>query len=272
MPLFTAGIVALATAAANDAVPSVDELTQAAQGMRETMDEADLAFESTATQTLATAEVADQYIAKLEEMGDYTRLAEDEQEQYRNTLSLLCQLVPELSDLIDVQNGTIDGGTAALRANTKAWKENAEAQAYQEYMNQLAEQYNAVMVEAAENSIGLTKSQLQLDAANKKYNDTVDRMNELWNEAAKEAQAYNEEYYAMTDATNFLTQEYYDLESSLYDINDEIWTAQDTMERLHQGHRGGSGGRRRSERGDGVCAGGNRPNGCCSFSRNRCNC
>lgn len=226
----TAGIVALATAAANDAVPSVDELTQAAQGMREIMDEADLAFESTATQTLATAEVADQYIAKLEEMGDYTRLAEDEQEQYRNTLSLLCQLVPELSDLIDVQNGTIDGGTAALRANTKAWKENAEAQAYQEYMNQLAEQYNAVMVEAAENSIGLTKSQLQLDAANKKYNDTVDRMNELWNEAAKEAQAYNEEYYAMTDATNFLTQEYYDLESSLYDINDEIWTAQDTMD------------------------------------------
>lgn len=226
----TAGIVALATAAANDAVPSVDELTQAAQGMREAMDEADLAFESTATQTLATAEVADQYIAKLEEMGDYTRLAEDEQEQYRNTLSLLCQLVPELSDLIDVQNGTIDGGTAALRANTKAWKENAEAQAYQEYMNQLAEQYNAVMVEAAENSIGLTKSQLQLDAANKKYNDTVDRMNELWNEAAKEAQAYNEEYYAMTDATNFLTQEYYDLESSLYDINDEIWTAQDTMD------------------------------------------
>lgn len=226
----TAAIAALATAAANDAVPSVDELTQAAQGMREAMDEADLAFESTATQTLATAEVADQYIAKLEEMGDYTRLAEDEQEQYRNTLSLLCQLVPELSDLIDVQNGTIDGGTAALRANTKAWKENAEAQAYQEYMNQLAEQYNAVMVEAAENSIGLTKSQLQLDAANKKYNDTVDRMNELWNEAAKEAQAYNEEYYAMTDATNFLTQEYYDLESSLYDINDEIWTAQDTMD------------------------------------------
>ena len=222
----TAGIVALATAAANDAVPSVDELTQAAQGMREAMDEADLAFESTATQTLATAEVADQYIAKLEEMGDYTRLAEDEQEQYRNTLSLLCQLVPELSNLIDVQNGTIDGGTAALRANTKAWKENAEAQAYQEYMNQLAEQYNAVMVEAAENSIGLTRAQLQMEAANEKYNETVARMDQLWNEAAAEADAYNKEFYAMTDATNFLTQEYYDLQNSLYDINDEIYTAE----------------------------------------------
>ena len=222
----TAAIAALATAAANDAVPSVDELSQAAQGMREAMDEANTTFESTAAQTAATAEVADQYITKLEEMGDYTRLSEAEQEQYRNTLSLLCELVPELSGLIDVQNGTIEGGTAALRANTEAWKENAEAQAYQEYMSQLAEQYNAVMVEAAENSIGLTKSQLQLEAANKKYNDTVARMDQLWSEAAAEAQACNEEYYAMTDATNFLTQEYYDLQNSLYDINDEMWAAE----------------------------------------------
>ena len=222
----TAGIVALATAAANDAVPSASELTEAARGMKDAMDEANTTFESTAAQTAATAEVADQYITKLEEMGDYTRLSEAEQEQYRNTLSLLCELVPELSDLIDVQNGTIEGGTAALRANTEAWKENAEAQAYQEYMNQLAEQYNAVMVEAAENSIGLTKSQLQLEAANKKYNDTVARMDQLWNEAAAEAEAYNEEYYAMTDATNFLTQEYYDLQNSLYDINDEMWEAE----------------------------------------------
>ena len=222
----TAGIVALATAAANDAVPSVSELTEAARGMKDAMDEANTTFESTAAQTAATAEVADQYITKLEEMGDYTRLSEAEQEQYRNTLSLLCELVPELSDLIDVQNGTIEGGTAALRANTEAWKENAEAQAYQEYMNQLAEQYNAVMVEAAENSIGLTKSQLQLEAANKKYNDTVARMDQLWNEAAAEAEAYNEEYYAMIDATNFLTQEYYDLQNSLYDINDEMWEAE----------------------------------------------
>ena len=172
-------IAALATAAANDAVPSVKELTEASRGMREAMDEAGDAFESTAAKTSATAEIADQYITKLEEMGDYTRLSNEEQEQYRNTLTLLCQLMPELSDLIDVQNGTIQGGTAALRANTQAWKENAEAQAYQEYKNQLAEQYNAVLVEQAENSIGLTKAQLQLEAAQEKLNDTYTRMDEL---------------------------------------------------------------------------------------------
>ena len=227
-------IAALATAAANDAVPSVKELTEASRGMREAMDEAGDAFESTAAKTSATAEIADQYITKLEEMGDYTRLSNEEQEQYRNTLTLLCQLMPELSDLIDVQNGTIQGGTAALRANTQAWKENAEAQAYQEYKNQLAEQYNAVLVEQAENSIGLTKAQLQLEAAQEKLNDTYTRMDELWADAAKQAEEYNKEYYGMADATNFLSQEYYDLQNSIYETNDEIWAAEKSIKNYNK--------------------------------------
>lgn len=227
-------IAALATAAANDAVPSVKELTEASRGMREAMDEAGDAFESTAAKTSATAEIADQYITKLEEMGDYTRLSNEEQEQYRNTLTLLCQLMPELSDLIDVQNGTIQGGTAALRANTQAWKENAEAQAYQEYKNQLAEQYNAVLVEQAENSIGLTKAQLQLEAAQEKLNDTYTRMDELWADAAKQAEEYNKEYYGMADATNFLSQEYYDLQNFIYETNDEIWAAEKSIKNYNK--------------------------------------
>ena len=227
-------IAALATAAANDAVPSVKELTEASRGMREAMDEAGDAFESTAAKTSAMAEIADQYITKLEEMGDYTRLSNEEQKQYRNTLTLLCQLMPELSDLIDVQNGTIQGGTAALRANTQAWKENAEAQAYQEYKNQLAEQYNAVLVEQAENSIGLTKAQLQLEAAQEKLNDTYTRMDELWADAAKQAEEYNKEYYGMADATNFLSQEYYDLQNSIYETNDEIWAAEKSIKNYNK--------------------------------------
>lgn len=222
----TAGIVALSTAAANDAVPSVDELTQAAQGMREAMDEANATYDDTVSSTMAAAGVADTYISKLEEMEAAGVNTEEEHRQYHNTLALLCQVVPELADHIDLETDTIEGGTAALRANTEAWKQNAMQQAYQEQLTALYSQYSAVLIEAEENSIGLTKAQYQQEEANKKYNDTVARMNELWNEAAAEAEAYNEEYYAMTDATNFLTQEYYDLENSLYDINDEMWAAE----------------------------------------------
>lgn len=222
----TAGIVALATAAANDAVPSVDELTQASQGMREAMDEANATYDDTVSSTLAAAGVADTYIAKLEEMEAAGVSTEEEHRQYHNTLALLCQVVPDLANYIDLETDTIEGGTAALRANTEAWKQNAMKQAYQEQLTALYSQYSAVLIEAEENSIGLTKAQYQQEAANKKYNDTVARMNELWNEAAAEAEAYNQEYYAMTDATNFLTQEYYDLQNSLYDINDEMWAAE----------------------------------------------
>lgn len=222
----TAAIAALATAAANDAVPSVDELTQAAQGMREAMDEANATYDDTVSSTLAAAGVADTYIAKLEEMEAAGVRTEEEHRQYHNTLALLCQVVPDLANYIDLETDTIEGGTAALRANTEAWKQNAMQQAYQEQLTALYSQYSAVLIEAEENSIGLTKAQYQQEAANKKYNDTVARMNELWNAAAAEAEAYNQEYYAITDATNFLTQEYYDLQNSLYDINDEMWAAE----------------------------------------------
>lgn len=222
----TAAVAALATAAANDAVPSVDELTQAAQGMREAMDEANATYDDTVSSTLAAAGVADTYIAKLEEMEAAGVSTEEEHRQYHNTLALLCQVVPDLANYIDLETDTIEGGTAALRANTEAWKQNAMQQAYQEQLTALYSQYSAVLIEAEENSIGLTKAQYQQEAANKKYNDAVARMNELWNEAAAEAEAYNQEYSAMTDATNFLTQEYYDLENSLYEINDEMWAAE----------------------------------------------
>lgn len=226
----TAAIAALATAAANDAVPSVDELTQAAQGMREAMDEANATYNDTVSSTLAAAGVADTYITKLEEMEAAGVRTKEEHQQYHNTLALLCQVVPELADSIDLETDTIEGGTAALRANTEAWKQNAMQQAYQEQLTALYSQYSAVLIEAEENSIGLTKAQYDLEAAEKKQTDTFDRMNELMEEANAEAQAYSEEYGVWADATTFLTQEYYDLQDSIYDINDEIYTAQDTID------------------------------------------
>ena len=226
----TAGIVALATAAANDAVPSVDELTQAAQGMREAMDEANATYNDTVSSTMAAAGVAETYISKLEEMEAAGVNTEEEHRQYHNTLALLCQVVPELADYIDLETDTIEGGTAALRANTEAWKQNAMQQAYQEQLTALYSQYSAVLIEAEENSIGLTKAQYQQEAANKKYNDTVARMNELWSEATVKAESYNKEYYTMADVTAFLDQEYYDLQNSLQSISDEISTAQDTVD------------------------------------------
>lgn len=230
----TAGIVALATAAANDAVPSVKELTEAARGMREAMDEAKATYDDTVTSTMAAAGVADTYIGKLEEMEAAGLNTDEQHRQYHNTLALLCQVVPELADYIDLETDTINGGTEALRANTEAWKQNAMQQAYQDQLTELYSQYSAVLIEAEENSIGLTKAQYSLEAAQQKLSDTYAQMDALWADAQKQADAYYDQYGYYTDVTAFLSQEYYDLQNSIYDTNNEIWAAEKSIKNYNK--------------------------------------
>lgn len=215
----TAGIVALVSAA-NEGVPSVKELTEAAQDMREAMDEANATYEKTATQTLATAQVAGIYIDKLEELEASLGDNASQNQEYQNILSLLARTVPELSAYIDEENHTIEGGTEALRAHTEAWKKDAETQAYQEYLNSLYDEYSAVMTESAENSIKLTQAQIKLETAEKNRDAALERMNELSQEAY--------------DQGGMLTQEYYDLQNSLYGYNDEINQAEKTIKNLNK--------------------------------------
>lgn len=230
----TAGIIALASSAANDAVPSVKELTEAARGMREAMDEAKATYEDTVTSTMAAAGVADTYIGKLEEMEAAGLNTDEQHRQYHNTLALLCQVVPELADYIDLETDTINGGTEALRANTEAWKQNAMQQAYQDQLTELYSQYSAVLIEAEENSIGLTKAQYSLEAAQQKLSDTYAQMDALWADAQKQADAHYDQYGYYTDATAFLSQEYYDLQNSIYDTNNEIWAAEKSIKNYNK--------------------------------------
>lgn len=232
--VLTAGIIALASAAANDAVPSVKELTEAARGMREAMDEAKATYDDTVTSTMAAAGVADTYIGKLEEMEAAGLNTDEQHRQYHNTLALLCQVVPELADYIDLETDTINGGTEALRANTEAWKQNAMQQAYQDQLTELYSQYSAVLIEAEENSIGLTKAQYSLEAAQQKLSDTYAQMDALWADAQKQADAYYDQYGYYTDATAFLSQEYYDLQNSIYDTNNEIWAAEKSIKNYNK--------------------------------------
>ncbi len=230
----TAGIIALASSAANDAVPSVKELTEAARGMREAMNEAKATYDDTVTSTMAAAGVADTYIGKLEEMEAAGLNTDEQHRQYHNTLALLCQVVPELADYIDLETDTINGGTEALRANTEAWKQNAMQQAYQDQLTELYSQYSAVLIEAEENSIGLTKAQYSLEAAQQKLSDTYAQMDALWADAQKQADAYYDQYGYYTDATAFLSQEYYDLQNSIYDTNNEIWAAEKSIKNYNK--------------------------------------
>lgn len=234
-----AGVVGVVTAlvtAADAGVPSVKELTEAAREMGEVMDEAAETYDEASSAAIAAAGVADTYISKLEEIEAATNGSVEGNREYQNTLALLLQVMPSLSDCISQTTDeygrttyTLETTTEALRANTEAWKQNAIAQAYQEQLTSMYQAYADVLIEAEKNSIGLTRAQYDLEAANQKYDDTIARMNELWAEATEEADRQYKEYGILSDATAFLSQEYYDLQSSLSDVGDEIYTAQQTI-------------------------------------------
>lgn len=220
--------------AANEGIPSVKELTDAARGLGDALEDADKSYQTSATDIAATAAVADTYISRLEDLEAVTDRTDEQQTEWHNTLALLANAIPELAEYIDLTNDTIDGGTAALRANTEAWKQNAEAQAYQEYLNSVMEQYNGVMSEAAANSIKLTQAQVKLDKAEQTHAELTKRVSELMNEAKDKAAAFYDEYGYGADATNFLTEEYYGLLRTLNETDKEMRTQQRTIKNLNK--------------------------------------
>lgn len=197
----TAAVVGLVSAV-NEGLPSVKELTESARGMSESMEEASATYEKTAEETLAAAGVADVYIRKLEAMGDYAGLSTEKQREYHDILSLLCQTVPDLADSINLENNTIQGGTAALRANTEAWKQNAMAQAMQEKLTAMYAAKAGVLIEQEKNRLKLTEAEAKAQAVEEKLNAA----------RAKAVALYEE------DPENALTQEYDDLQNTISDL------------------------------------------------------
>ena len=178
-PLTLAGTVTLVTALATSAdatVPSVKELTSAARDMGDSMEEASASYDSTLSNMAATASVADQYISKLEAIEAATNGNTDGNAEYHDTLARLSVLVPSLADDIDLETNSIKGGTAALRQHTDAYVADAKAQARQEYLNTLYDQYNNVLVESAENETKLATAQAKVEKSNAGMSAAYDKL------------------------------------------------------------------------------------------------
>lgn len=216
--LLTGGIVALADAAEDRAAPSVKELTEAARSMNDALADAKTSYDDTMGQTMATATVAEQYIARLRELDAVGEKTNAQQQEYHGILVKLVETIPELSDCIDLENDVINGGTAALEANTDAWLQNARAKAYQEKLSEIYAKYADVEIERAKHQAELSDAQAASAAALATYNAALTKQRSLYDEAQKKADAYYEETGILRDA------EYY-LGSEINAVNDEVTDA-----------------------------------------------
>ena len=228
-----AGVAVMLASAYDEANISVGELTETAHGTTEAIGEVQAEFDATAQSTLATAQVADSYITKLEELEAAGLETDEAQRQYHNTLLLLTNAVPELSDLIDTQTDSIEGGTAALRANAQAWEEQAKAQAYQDYMSGVMEQYNAVMEEAAANEMELTKAQIQAETAAKgmdaAYQSILKTLG-MTDEQFKATYGSVDNLNSINTGLDMVSTGLLDLQNQYVEYRDELGQAQDAEE------------------------------------------
>ncbi len=226
----TAGIVALSDASKDDAVPSVRELTEAARELDSAMSDARAACDDTVTTTEASANVANNYIDRLDELNSLSKLSAEQQREYHGILVMLTQTVPDLANYIDLETDTINGGTEALRANTQAWKDNAIAQAYQEQLTEIYSKNADVLIEAEKNKIGLRDAEGKLAVAQKAQNDEFERQNRLYQEANQKVQEYYEETGLVTDANMWLGETTDELNWKLEQKAQAVMEAQDAVD------------------------------------------
>lgn len=154
--LLTAGIVSMAAEAKVSAEAADDLMTTLKEGGEQ--------LDGTIENIEATASTADRLIDRLDVLNQ-GGLDESEAAEYNQILSTLCETVPELTSLIDLETGAIEGGTEALRANTNAWRLNAKQQAYQDRLSKLYKENSDALVELQMNTIALAEAKQDLAIA-----------------------------------------------------------------------------------------------------------
>ena len=122
---------------------TLSDIEDAYEGAVDRMGEAsDTLNESLGTIGAKSSE-AQKMIDRLKELESQTSLTNDEQAEWNGLLAKLSETIPGITSLIDLENGTIQGGTEALQLYKDAWYESARAQAYA----QAASQYLAEEIE-----------------------------------------------------------------------------------------------------------------------------
>ena len=176
----------------------------------------------------ATAASAERLIDRLDELNA-GGLDDSEISEYNATLRLLCETVPELSELIDTQTGEIAGGTDALRANTAAWAQNAKQQAYQQRLTALYEKYSDTVVEAKKNEIQLADVSARLTEVQAQRAEIMESLDDISELSLQKNAKLSEQYDELSDQEIELREQKEMYTEAIQEGNEAMAEAQETI-------------------------------------------
>lgn len=203
----------------NDAIPSVKELTSAAQELPEAFEQANATYEDSEISIIAATDAAKSYIDRLRELESQGKLTDEQQTEYQTIIDKIRYLLPEINIELDEQTGLLVGGADALLSQADAWKEVALQQALAtKYKDQVAAWGDAYL-EVSENQAKLNKAQADGRVLSERYAAVQKQMTDN----------YEEQQNVMNDTTlsaQDQTQRVMELEGSWNSLFDEMVTLQ----------------------------------------------
>ena len=232
-------VVAFGTMAAimlSDLNDAYEQHIEKARELTSTLESNRAAMQDNLATVDASADMANQYIDRLEELEAAGVRTTEQQQEYHSILMLLTQTVPELADQIDLETDSIKGGTAALRVQTEAWRENAKAQAMQEYLTDLYSKHAAVLVEMQVNRNRYTAAEIRAENIESELNELYAKRSEIEEQAAQKAEQMAEKENILTDATILLnggnkelTDSWYATQAAIDELTGELGLCNDEM-------------------------------------------
>ena len=166
--------------------------------------------------------VTERYIARLKELEKVESLSADEKREYAAIVRQLNSLYPEFNGQIDENTGKLTDGLSTLEDLTKAWYENARAQAAQQV---IAEQAATLVQE----EINLKKAQEELDNMQQQRADMAEpyyALAEALGYSREVADEFSVSLYDMRElAAGYTTPEMY----ALCDATNDVWMAFDDL-------------------------------------------
>lgn len=235
-----AGLAALVVGlneAFRDGGPAVREMTEAARELNGVMRETSAAYEETAATTEAQANVAEHYVERLGELEAAQGANAAESREYQETLALLLQVMPGLSDCISQTTDEYGRSTYALNVSkdallehVEALKQEAMAQALMEKRKELYAAYADVLLEAERASLKKADAEDRKATAEENHAAANKRLNEILEIGIGNDQALLQEYWQLQDAMINYTAETQTAQEEIDNLNEALERDEDAAE------------------------------------------
>ena len=152
-----------------------DDLKEATQEARENARE-------TVSNTEATAQVAEKYADRINELQQVEKLDNVQKAEMAHLVENLNSIIPDLNLTIEKTTGKVKQQTTELRSNIEAWKESAKQQAYQTQIQESASALTDAEIKVQQKNNEIISLQAEIDGINARRQEMYDEYNRLFEE------------------------------------------------------------------------------------------